>query len=1022
MDPASCPHPLPEELRLALGNLRARFRMTGFAICAALVVGALAIVFLLAFVLDRLGDTPATTRAGLLVGGAVLCAALMLWFGLRWFMHRSFLQISGLVEKTMPTLGDRIRGAVELAGHVEKPGQSPELTDAALGQVSRETVEKDLGSCVSHMPMWRAVGIGGAPLALALLASVLAFPAAENTFARLINPFSKIPRFTFTQLEPVSETLVVARGEPFTFRATLVENSPWIPTRGTVRSGNGLPDITTASQNGRFDFNLPPLLDDAIVQLRIGDARHDIEIKPAYRPRVIGLAVDIQLPAYLEKSKLTQIPEAARLRVVEGSTCVVTGSASRPLASVSDGVHSGSWEIKAESFASPPLKIESGKEIPLQLRCRDIDGLESRAIANLKLVPVADQPPAPALYSEESVIAVLETEPLALTLNARDDFGVQEMGVAWKAVGQSESESIGSASVVRGAPDSESLAAPVVFRPVDHGIVPGPLEIMAFAIDYKPGRPRIYSVARTMHVLDKVEHARWVEAEFSRVESQLEEVVRQEENLRSANKQLQEQDLAEPLNAEKLAESADAEMKNAHKLDDTRRRGEELFNRALRNDSIDAEAMNKWSEMLADMKEIARENMPAAAESLQSAARQARAGQTAAARQQLDEAVQKQDEIIAKLGETQGKAAETREWLEAGTFVHRLRRASQTESKVGKGLLELIREDAGRTPDQLESDAREILGALSHKQSVAFVDCRNIFDDLGHYVQRSANEPFQRVYSAMNENGFVEGLDDLTRRVALNQAVRSHIASLSWAEKLAQWAQWLSPEQEEQSGENGEGSSSSSEQDPDILVRIMRAVQSEMEIREETRRLETTRDTDPAYAENSRMLAVRQREVGADLEELARDYPLPPLTRMVALCDPAVTDAANLLSQPSTGGPTIAAETEIIEILAESAEGMQSGATKSKGQLESMMQMMRTQISQQSGGYKGGSESDVSKEVVEGDAQSSSKGEDRTVDKTSGQSLNQLPEEYRGLFGDYFEAVEKLRTGSQQSETDGRNQ
>jgi hypothetical protein len=180
-----------------------------------------------------------------------------------------------------------------------------------------------------------------------------------------------------------------------------------------------------------------------------------------------------------------------------------------------------------------------------------------------------------------------------------------------------------------------------------------------------------------------------------------------------------------------------------------------------------------------------------------------------------------------------------------------------------------------------------------------------------------------------------------------------------------------------------------------------------MDIRQQTRSLEETRNGNPNYTHQSRDLAGDQMLVGKDIHDLMDAYPIPMLHQILSQADVAVADATGLLNRPHTGGETVAAETEIIEILANAGQSC-CGAGASAGMMAMMQMMMGMGVGQSPGGNPGGGLTDRPNEDITGEAEGE-RADERTVEKASGRSLSDFPAEFREALGKYFEVVEQIR-------------
>ena len=231
-------HSLPPVLTEKLTDFRRQVRVVKFTEGILAGLFGLAFSWLLVFILDRLGETPAALRGSLLLLGAAVpgLGLPLLWH--RWVWRQRRLEdVARLVRRAGPRLGDQLLGIVELAREHETAtsGRSERLVQAAIAQAAEAVKDKDLSGAVPH-PHRRRWAVAVAVLAmLALAAGLLAPEAARNAAARWLMPWSDTDRYTFAQVDGLPKTLVVPFAEPFDLPATLKEGTRWTPGSGTAR-------------------------------------------------------------------------------------------------------------------------------------------------------------------------------------------------------------------------------------------------------------------------------------------------------------------------------------------------------------------------------------------------------------------------------------------------------------------------------------------------------------------------------------------------------------------------------------------------------------------------------------------------------------------------------------------------------------------------------------------------------------------------------------------------------------------
>ncbi|RYD34952.1 MAG: hypothetical protein EOP87_08260, partial [Verrucomicrobiaceae bacterium] len=142
-DPSQSPEStvvIPEGLRRQLDDFRRHlWRVKVLEACIAGVVG-LVFSFLLVYGLDRVWQTPAAVRLGILLGGVSLFAVFAPYWLHRWvWRHRREEELARLIARRYPGLGDRLLGVIELQNQSGNADTlSPRLRAAAMEAVAVE--------------------------------------------------------------------------------------------------------------------------------------------------------------------------------------------------------------------------------------------------------------------------------------------------------------------------------------------------------------------------------------------------------------------------------------------------------------------------------------------------------------------------------------------------------------------------------------------------------------------------------------------------------------------------------------------------------------------------------------------------------------------------------------------------------------------------------------------------------------------------------------------------------------------
>ena len=889
-DPSPQLTPIPKELKKQLAEFQRQLWRT--KIVEAILAGffGLIISFLVVFVLDRFIATPPLARLGILIAGTSLFAIFAPLMMRRWiYGHRKEGQLARLISKKFPKLGDRLLGVVELQDQKESHKTlSPELRAAAMAHVARQVGKKDMGEAlpICH---YKKLGLG---VALGALCVILGFSfapkAGSNALKRWLLPLSGTERYTFTQLDlsGLPNPYTVPYDEPFVIIVPLKEETDDRPAIAAARYG--LQDWleTDLGEKGyRFEFQGQQSSD--VLTLRVGDALHRIRIEPEIRPELTALDAKVTLPAYLQLETTTIDIRSGTLSALAGSKIELEGTFSRDLKSATGTVSAlppddeivSTFEeaSKTETEQPAPLPdptpleltifedritsspIELGEfrvEIPLQWT--DVKGLESSTSFNLKIQTAHDQ--APLVYTQgiERQIVILAGETLEFEVLTEDDYGIQEIGLMWQGEftkPTDESPASGELLLKQGSPSNSRLSELAIFSPKTHGIVPQKLTLVGYAQDFKPERERSLSEPIIIYILTEDEHAQLLKQRFDRLIGELEDAARREQNNLDTNERLDQlnkpEDLQNEENKEKLAQQEDAEDQNAEKMEEITKKMEELFKDAARNKSIEKETMKKMADSLQNMKELAKQDLPEIEKKLNES--QDNKSTPEKAKKDLQEAIEKQKEALKKMQETIKKANEANNNFEASTFINRLKRAASDEDGISNKLVSSMtgqnsESKKAATPllgaaaesDTFDPVFRRMIEMLGTQQRRTGSDVNWIQEDLANFYARTQKEIHKEIVDDMKKSEISLKLEGLQTRISKNRSFTAALEAKKWGAQLREWAKKLEGTPPDAAGGDGggEGGANPEEKDFEFMLKVMRMVQAEQDIRSRTRSLE----------------------------------------------------------------------------------------------------------------------------------------------------------------------------------------
>ncbi|TWT77273.1 hypothetical protein Pla123a_19300 [Posidoniimonas polymericola] len=607
---------VPESLQQQLGDYRRRVWLLKITEALAVALFSIGCAYAAVFVLDRLLDTPRAVRAVVFVAALAGCATLP-WFLHRWvWRRRTPAQLSRLLARRLPRMGDQLLGVIELAENRSEQARSRTLVRAAIEQAAADATRSDFAAATP--PSRRAMWAGLAGVFLLIAAGLVAvFPAAaQNAWARFLQPWGSTARYTFAAVEPLPSELVVAHGEPFNLRVNLAPTTEWRPESAEARIGRQRP-VQAPQADDAYELLMPAQIGEDEMRIQVGDASHSVRVKPTVRPELTGLAARVRLPAYLGREEPVEKEiRGGAVSVVKGSTLGVTATASRPLESAT--VDAEPQAPRDASFDVPDALIEESQQ--RELAWVDELGLSGADPLRVSITALNDEPPSLIVENLPNQEVVLESDIINFTARVRDDYGVRRVGFEWSSLPFSRRPpEKGERYLAAGNSYAEALNAQGAFSARSLGITPQPLAVRVFAEDYFPERGRVYSAPHVLYVLTPDEHAIWITEQLSKWRRQALEVRDRELQLYEENRAIRglaADDLDQADTRQRIEKQAAAERANGRRLRRLTAAGGELIREAARNAEIGVGHIDRWESMMKLLDEISANRMPSVADLL----------------------------------------------------------------------------------------------------------------------------------------------------------------------------------------------------------------------------------------------------------------------------------------------------------------------------------------------------------------------------------------------------------------------
>ena len=616
----------PDALDRQLSEFRGHVRSVKMLESAGIAVLAILIGFVAVFLVDRVLDVSGWFRWVVFAMAVAGVATVPVWFE-RWVLrYQSHASLARLIAQKSPQFGDSLLGAIELASNPNEQSRSPALCRAALEQVAKDASRRDLRDAAPDaypQRWWMMTGIA----AIALGCASWMYPAAAwNAWQRFSQPWSKIERYTFAQIEALPNPWIVPHGEPIDLDVALTSSSPWKPLNASLAVGNQ-PAIASPLTGNAYRFELPPQIESARLRIKVGDAIPSIVVEPMLRPQLSELQATIVLPEYLARSRDLQLDaRSGAMNVVAGAVVKLQGKINRDAREVLFDNQPLVHQASSFEHAGFPVAETQVHE----LRWRDRHGLASKVPFSLQVQSIPDEPPTIFADGLPRTKVILDSEQIRFQARSSDDFGIRQLGMEWRtAEGASVPNPVhGEWKLVSGNPNAETLDAEAVFQATALNIPPQPIELRLFAEDYYPNRYRIYTSPVLLYILNASDHAMWVLQQLNRWQREALEVRDRELQLLENNRKLRQlsaEDLAKEEVRNQIEQQAAAEQANARRLTGLNQKGADLIRQAARNSEIGVGHLEKWAEMQRILNDIAANRMPSVADLLKQTSKAAKA-------------------------------------------------------------------------------------------------------------------------------------------------------------------------------------------------------------------------------------------------------------------------------------------------------------------------------------------------------------------------------------------------------------
>ena len=290
---------------------------------------------------------------------------------------------------------------------------------------------------------------------------------------------------------------------------------------------------------------------------------------------------------------------------------------------------------------------------------------------------------------------------------------------------------------------------------------------------------------------------------------------------------------------------------------------------------------------------------------------------------EMDDVVEEQKKLLRDFERARDAMDEIMDEFENSTFIKRLKAASRTQLDIALQLNRLVSFGFGDR-NGVSANAIETVNELSQAQQQIYESLGKLKTDLEAYQTREPEDSRQAILEEMAGLRMLVKLNEMPERLKRNRLGDGIHRSEFWADTFDRWAEeMLAPAQK-----GGGGASEEPSLPPAIVLDVLRQIEDEMTLRDETRGFDRARAAMPVAQQQQRTdgLTIFQMEnEERALNTIDDIYALPnggqdfgdEILKMKNAVT-AMNEAMGMLFDRTTGESTLAAEQAAIESLLES--------------------------------------------------------------------------------------------------------
>ncbi len=403
--------------------------------------GLMVVIMALVALLLGIGLMPLVSTWPLLVTGFVVLvwggmAVTMIGLGRACLQRRTLESAAVYVEAKRPELYNHLISAIQLPASLQQhpeSGISSDLVEGLLEATQRQIDSLRRQPLVDWSGVWRQVRIA-TPLVIAILGVVWVAPQLVTaSVAQLLHPFSLLG------MQPTVLTLGeyprrVLVGQPLTLQVMASGQLPATIHLRTWQAGKEREEKLVADVQGTFHHTFSNLREPVKFQAMAGSAASEVgEVDVVEAPAVGNFRLRYQYPDY------TRLPPkieegTGHIETLAGSEVRIEMAANKPIARgqlVFDDNTQLPMLVRQDGLLQATAIIT--KPGGYRVQVQDEFGFTNQDNLSYRVDVIPDELPQIDLMAPEPDLEIEDGRVITLEYEARDDFGVRELALVYRA-------------------------------------------------------------------------------------------------------------------------------------------------------------------------------------------------------------------------------------------------------------------------------------------------------------------------------------------------------------------------------------------------------------------------------------------------------------------------------------------------------------------------------------------------------------------------------------------------------------